>query len=787
MRLPKIFFAVPIFFLFLKIGAAAQSLPADLFDDPRFMVINEELGRLYVLNNKNQELVVLDVKSRSLIKKIKLEAGNSSAMVRDGQNGKIYISHPRDNGISVITEKDVEAENYQPVLIKKISGPGFLAVDGSRNQVYASAAIGDKGGIIVIDGSAGLVKTAWPLDFLPYRLVLNSKEGKLYALGASKDSLAVKKLETSQAQEIPVEGRRFLAAELNEADNQLYLLDSVNKELAVLDCSSDRILAKVKVGADPRDISVNEKAGRIYINNFFGQSVTVIDAKNLSVVTTISFPSGAYPNKVAINNLSGRLYIPVLNLNKIIIVEAATNKIIKEIEAGGRNPDSASVNLKANEIYFLNPESNNLAVVDGATDSLSAVLPPQAKAGNPVFSQPVNIAFDYQKNLVYVLNNLSGTMTIIDGRTNRPWKVVPVGQNPRAVGLTNEKLYVVNADDDSVTVLSRKDFSPLDTLEVGSGPGAIAVNKRADKIFIVNHDSGTVSVIDAKTDSLIREIQLNSKAVPRLQYSNATGNIYIPDVAGNRIIVIDSERGEVIKELGVADMSSGFFLWTAPLEPKIYLSSVSEGKIFVFQETDHHLVNTISISSPNFSIVPFSALPYSAISPFSYRNLLYVAKEGGVVEIISDEDGKTLKTISFGANADISSLLTIPLGEVGEGSRLAALDRQFGYLYIYDLDNDKILNVLQVGRGVTGPFLNFRSQKIYIANTKDDSLSVIDAKEGKLLALITNETPFVSLVISKIYYYLATGGLIILSGIIVFFILRIRKKRLPKTQSQTQP
>ena len=218
--------------------------------------------------------------------------------------------------------------------------------------------------------------------------------------------------------------------------------------------------------------------------------------------------------------------------------------------------------------------------------------------------------------------------------------------------------------------------------------------------------------------------------------------------------------------MAVPDISSvGLTLWTAPSDPKIYVRSASEGKILVIQESDYKILNTISVP------------PYSIVSPFSYRNLLYVAKDGGLIDVINDEDGKIVKTISLGRNAEISSLLAVPLvGAEGDG-RLLALDGRNGHLYICDLSNNAILSALRVGRGAMGPFMNFRTGKAYIANYRDDTVSVFDAKEGKFLTLITNQTPLGAFKfgLTKIYYYLAFG-LVILGAITFFGIRRLRKK-----------
>ena len=73
-----------------------------------------------------------------------------------------------------------------------------------------------------------------------------------------------------------------------------------------------------------------------------------------------------------------------------------------------------AVNAVTNRIYLPDYESDNVTVIDGATNATSTVsagIDPIAVAGNPV------------SNKIYVVNVNSNNVTVIDGATNTPTTV----------------------------------------------------------------------------------------------------------------------------------------------------------------------------------------------------------------------------------------------------------------------------------------------------------------------------------------------------------------------------
>ena len=101
-----------------------------------------------------------------------------------------------------------------------------------------------------------------------------------------------------------------------------------------------------------------------------------------------------------------------------------------------------------------NSLSNNLTVIDGATDSVTATI--------PVGTGPFGVAVDPQTNFIYVANagdsqnGNPGNITVINAATNATNTLAdPKAVNPVAVAVNSvtNKIYVANSGSNNVTVI----------------------------------------------------------------------------------------------------------------------------------------------------------------------------------------------------------------------------------------------------------------------------------------------------------------------------------------------
>src|SRR2546430_275268 len=80
--------------------------------------------------------------------------------------------------------------------------------------------------------------------------------------------------------------------------------------------------ATVAAGANPYAVAVNPVTNKIYVANFNGNDVTVIDGATNSTGTV---PAGPHPYAVAVNAVTNKVYVANERDSSVTVIDGATN------------------------------------------------------------------------------------------------------------------------------------------------------------------------------------------------------------------------------------------------------------------------------------------------------------------------------------------------------------------------------------------------------------------------------------------------------------------------------
>ena len=281
-------------------------------------------------------------------------------------------------------------------------------------------------------------------------------------------------------------------------------------------------------------------------------------ANSQTLLTTVA--TGSHPAALAINPTTNKLYVANENSNNVTVIDEATDSTAT-IPAGAY-PIAVAVNPATNKIYVANQNSNNVTVIDGVSNSTTVVATgrfPQALAVNSVTNQ------------IFVANRQDNSITAINGSNNMTF-TIPVGDYPSAVAvnsLTN-KIYIANLGSNTVTVINGATGATT-TVAVGAYPTALAVNTLTNKIYVANGtyatgSTGTVTVIDGSTNSTTTvPAGLHPSTVA---VNPVTNKIYVTNVDDGTVTVID---GVTNSTATIAVGGSPGPLAVDPVTDKIYV------------------------------------------------------------------------------------------------------------------------------------------------------------------------------------------------------------------------
>src|SRR5262245_31438966 len=123
-------------------------------------------------------------------------------------------------------------------------------------------------------------------------------------------------------------------------------------------------------------------------------------------------------------------------------------------------------------------------------------------------SSPITITSDDET--VFVVNPDNDSVSVINvaGDANTKTAEITVGDEPRFLAITpdDSKLYVANMASGTVSVIDVAALNVTKTIKVGAEPFGCAVTPDGSELWVANLSSGNISIIDTDEDRVIRTI-----------------------------------------------------------------------------------------------------------------------------------------------------------------------------------------------------------------------------------------------------------------------------------------
>ncbi|MEW6735516.1 MAG: YncE family protein [Acidobacteriota bacterium] len=296
----------------------------------------------------------------------------------------------------------------------------------------------------------------------------------------------------------------------------------------------------------------------------------------------------------------------------------------------------------------------------------------------PVGSIPVEVAVSPNGTRAYVSNTGSSTVSVINTSSNTVIANISVaggGLQGIAVSPDNSRVYVVSSNSNSVAVINTTSLTVVGTITVGPSPIGVTFNASGTLAYVTNFSGPSVSVINVSSSSVIATITVTEG--PR-------GVLAIDTLIGPRVYVANA--GSFNSEITVIDPVTNTVLTTI---------ATTGGPFFLAATPDRSSI---------YATIPFSN-QVVAINTSTNAILAYIGTAGGSpygVAVSATPTGWRVFTADFNGNG-------------------------FGYdVSRIDVASNTLIGQLFVKRRPRGVAANSAGTRVYVTNTGNNSVSVID-------------------------------------------------------------
>jgi len=309
-----------------------------------------------------------------------------------------------------------------------------------------------------------------------------------------------------------------------------------------------RVLATVPVGDGPQGIAINPTTNRVYVANYFGGSVSVLDSTSGSVLQTI--PVGPTLSGVAVDESLNRIFVASRDAYAVWPIDGATGAVLPSMFARGA-PIGLAVNGSTHRLYASTPSQRGMVVFDTQSMQLLRTI--------GMNSSPIYPTVHPATHSVYVASPNEGRVDMFDGELQGSMGAIGIGLRPFgvAVNVANGLVYVADNRAGTIVAIDSGLNGPLATIAVGLNPEGVAVNARLNRIYVTNSTSATLSVIDGASHTVVGTVRVG-RGPNRLAVNEATGRIYVSDADADTVTILeDTASGSGIGSSGGSGSGDG--------------------------------------------------------------------------------------------------------------------------------------------------------------------------------------------------------------------------------------
>lgn len=263
--------------------------------------------------------------------------------------------------------------------------------------------------------------------------------------------------------------------------------------------------------ARPGRIAVTPDGSKAYVVNALSNSVTVVDTRTGTAVTSIALPVGGTPTNLAVSPDGSKVYVLSLVSHSIAVIDTQMDQLAQRSTVSnytGLNPYGIAFNPdpRTHRAYVTNndPEAS-VSVIDTATDTQIATVSGYAKD-----HEAHGVAFSPDGKTAYVATKDSAVA--IDTATNAQKQAISNyhATVPLNIAFTKDgkKAYITNQGENTVSVIDTS--KNQETGKVGGytglAPAVVSISPDGSTAYVTSYNSREVSVIDVGQNKQIATV-----------------------------------------------------------------------------------------------------------------------------------------------------------------------------------------------------------------------------------------------------------------------------------------
>ncbi len=635
------------------------------------IVVSEKSNKVYSVAGIDHKVLVFDGESNDLVKEIETDDVYQS-LCYNSVNDRVYCgsSHGRLAVIEVATDELTYLNTGSWHVRKPIYNP-------ESNKIYVGK-LDSEDGMIIIDGETNELLKDIVLDEEINFLQFNSVNNTVYAKAFHQDFIHVVDGITDEITgTIPV---KYISMEslYNPVAKSIIWFYSNFSLMEIIDATSHTPLPDVRLGMQPYIMCYNTTGDKLYVMDYLSDLVCVVDAKSNMAIKQIFLGHRKF-NAQDMLYVPGheKIYITHNDTNFLSVIDCNTDELLERITVG-EWPCALSYCPQNHSIYCSNEWEDYISVINCENDQVTENI--------YIDGSPKKSFYHEGNNQLYVSNCwFESNLFIINCDDNSIEKTIECTCDIASFEFeeTTNTLYIGSDWIGDLTVVNCTDNTSSTYEVVKRGyMHEMSYNPENDKMYFINRDSSTISILDLSDFSLLKTYETENCQPISITYQ-PEGNKIIAGCSGNifdripgKLYVIDGATDELLQSVDCPHSPVDFLY--DPKFQKTYMACMWYSQIPVINDTSFFSIpETIGLQTEPM-IISVTPNPCNDIATIRYR----LSDAGYYLIGLYTLDGKVIREISYKEYAPGEYEKKINVSDIPEGMYLAKL--QMGGLVAFE-------------------------------------------------------------------------------------------------------
>ena len=274
----------------------------------------------------------------------------------------------------------------------------------------------------------------------------------------------------------------------DDAAHRLYLTH--NSRVEVVDSTTGKPVGAVTGLKSTHGVALNTDGKTGYISDGAGNAIVVFNRADLSVQATVA--AGTNPDGITFEPATNTVWAFNGRSNNISVLDSASNTIVATVPLPGK-PEFPQADGQGS--VFVNIEDKNEIVkLDAASRKATATWP------LPGCESPSGMAIDRAKHRIFSVCD-GRKMAIVDYQSGKVLGLASIGDSPDAAGFDPKHglAFSSNGGDGTLTIVDaeKPGFPVLETVKTEAGARTMALDASTGRIYLVTAQFGAPAATDA--------------------------------------------------------------------------------------------------------------------------------------------------------------------------------------------------------------------------------------------------------------------------------------------------